>query len=138
VTDFLVEHVGDGAYDLVLRDTGQGDTDLVLVGNTEDTWPLEVVQRVTYALGTWLNESAFAPGQGFPWIEGVMGRQPIDGIGALIYQRIVEVAGVEAIIGQPVILLNTTTRVVSISVEVQASGYAPPIPVSFLSRLPQT
>ena len=134
MTDFLIEHVGSGAFDLVIRDTGQGDVDFVLIGGDADTWPLEVAQRITYALGMWLNESPFAPGQGFPWVEGVMGRQPIDGIGALIYQRIVEVDGVELIIGQPVILFDSSTRVLTISAEAQPVGYAPPIPVSFQTQ----
>lgn len=121
MTDILIEPIGNGEYDLALV-----DNDLVLVGGTEETWPAEVAQRVTYAVCTWYGESAFDRDAGFPWREGVFGRQPIDGIAALVHEHILAVEGVQGIGSQPVLTLDTTTRKLSIlATEVEIEGFAP-------------
>lgn len=122
MTDFQIAPVGNGDHDLVVT-----DSDFVIVGRTEDTWATELQQRIYYALGTWHSESAWDRSAGFPWLEGVFGNQPIDGISALIYQRIVEIDGVEGIEGQPVITLDTTTRSLSITCSVVGKGFIVPI-----------
>ena len=121
MSDFKIQAAGGGAYDLVLEDTGKGD-DLVLIGDTEDTWPELVVQRVNYAVGTWLGETAFDRGLGFPWRQGVFGKQPVEGIVFLLYDAIISVPGVEAMPDAPVVEVDAQRRA-SISIEILGQGF---------------
>jgi hypothetical protein len=129
MTDFAIESIGDGQYDLVLT-----SNDFVIVGATEDTWQDELSQRIAFAVGTWLGESAFDRSVGFPWLQGVFGKQPIDGIAALVYETISGVDGVEGIVGQPIITLDTATRVLSIAVDVRSRSFV--VPVTFTTQGP--
>lgn len=122
MTDFAIEPLGNGDHDLVIT-----ANDFVIVGRTSDTWIDELQQRIYYALGTWHGESAWDRSKGFPWVEGVFGRQPIDGIAALIYQKILEVDGVDGIQGQPTIELDTVARQLSISCQVISGEFVVPI-----------
>ncbi len=123
MSDFAIEPIGGGDWDLVLDAEG----DFVLLGETEDTRLQEVAQRVVYALGTWLGESSFDRSVGFPWLEGVFDRAPLDGISALVYERILEVDGVDGLIDQPVLLLDTAERVLTISAKVKVGAFEVPI-----------
>lgn len=130
MADFQIEPIGGGDWDLSLATRADGSADFVMIGNDDDTWVAEVTQRIVYAVGMWLGESAWDRDAGFPWIEGVFGRQPIDGIAALLYERIVEVEGCDGLAEQPVLILDTTTRRLSISVLAQIGAREVPISVT--------
>lgn len=121
MSDLQIEPAGGGSYDLVLQ-TVNGVDDFVLIGDDEASWPSLVQQRVTYAVGTWLEESPFDRSLGFPWEQAVFGRQPVEGIVAYLYEKIIAVDGVEALAEPPVIELNNATRQATITV--QALGQA--------------
>lgn len=122
MTDFLIESLGNGDHDLTIT-----DNDFVIVGNSEDTWAAALRQRILYAVGTWFAESAFDRSVGFPWLEGVFGRQPVDGISALVYQHITRVPGVVGIIESPTLTLDTASRRLTISCRVQGDRFEVPI-----------
>ena len=124
MSDFKIEPLGDGTWDLVME-----DGDFVMVGETAATWQDEVKQRVAYAVGTWYQESAFDRDQGFPWLEGVFGKQPLEGIAALVYDHIIAVEGVEGIDDAPVLSLDTETRILTITVDVRGEGFVVPVTV---------
>lgn len=109
MSDFLIEPVGGGSYDAVLAETDQG-LDLVLVGEDATTHPQAVLQRVTYALLTWLGESRFDRSVGFPYEQAVFGVQPVDGIPVLFQQRALAVEGVEGLANYPGLLYDPQTR----------------------------
>lgn len=122
MSDFQIETIGNGDHDLVIT-----DNDFVLVGETEDTWQTEVVQRVRFALGTWYAESAFDRSVGFPYLEGVFGRQPLEGIQAIVTQEILDVDGVDGIEDGPTLDLDRTARVLTISVTIKGTGFVVPV-----------
>lgn len=118
MSDLRIYAYGDGAFDLSLT---RGDFELI--GSTEDTWQDAVVQRVQYAVGTWLGESVFDTGEGFPWEQGVFGRQPVEGIASLLVLHLTQVPGVEAITSDPVIEIDNTTRRATIQVQIQGEDF---------------
>lgn len=122
MSDFKIVSIGGGEYDLDLS-----NNDLVIVGATEDTWPEEVAQRLVYRLGAWLGECSFDRSVGFPWLDGVFGRAPLDGIAALVHETIVNTPGVEGLDDEPILLLDTVARKLSISVKVRGAGFVVPI-----------
>lgn len=91
MTDLRVIAEGDG-YDLDIQ-----DNDLVLIGGDDDTWLEAVAQRVRYALHTWQGESVFDRDAGLPYIDGIFGRQPVEGIGFLFYSAITDVDDVTGV-----------------------------------------
>lgn len=122
MTDFLIEPIGNGDNDLVMT-----NNDFVMVGNTEETHAQAVAQRVRYEVGTWFGESAFDRSKGFPWREAVFGTEPVDGIGALVHDRLVKVKGVDGIEQAPELTLDTEIGRLSIAVVVQAAGFEVPV-----------
>jgi hypothetical protein len=82
---------------------------------------------VVYALNTWFGESAFDRNAGFPWREAVFGRQPLDGIAELIYDRLISIEGVEEITDPPRLELDTVTRKLTISVAIKGNGFVVPV-----------
>lgn len=122
--DLKIEHVGDGVWDLAME-----GGDFVLIGHTEATWPDLVAQRVTFAILTWLGESPFNRGDGFPWADGVFGRNPVEGIAALLHAHIVAVDGVEGLDEPPTLTLDAVTRVLTITATVRGSDWVRPIRV---------
>ncbi len=122
MSDFKIEAIGDGYYDLVLT-----DDDFVVVGETAETWPDELQQRVTYEFGTWLGESFWDTSKGFPWLESVFGKQPIDGIAALVYEHAVAVEGVEGMNETPELSLDNETRKLTIKGTVKGEDFVVPV-----------
>ncbi|MCO0638357.1 hypothetical protein M8745_20695, partial [Lutimaribacter sp. EGI FJ00014] len=112
---------GNGQYDLVLT-TAQA-RDFVLIGTTEATHPAQVQQRLIYTFGTWLGESRFDRTAGFPWEQAVFGKQPIENISALIYDRAINTEGVEAFISGPTLELDNETRQLTVAAEVQGQDF---------------
>jgi hypothetical protein len=106
--DLQIEPVGAGAYDAVLTETAHG-LDFVLVGDTAATHPAATLQRLTYAIGVWLGELVFDRSKGFPWVQAVFGG-PIDGVSALLQERISRVEGVEGVPVAPDILYDAAAR----------------------------
>lgn len=121
--DFQIEPVGGGAYDLVLDGEDGGSVDLVLIGNEAETHEAAVVQRVTYAYGMWYGESAFDRNDGFPWEQGVFGKEPLEGITALLYDRAIDLEGVEGFVEPPILMLDNETRDVSIQGQIQGASF---------------
>lgn len=130
--DAQIEPIGGGDYDLVIT-----DGDLVLVGHTAATWQQSVKQDLEYTLGTWLGESAFDRSAGFPWRQAVFGTNPIEGIGALVYDYIVSVDGIDGLVQAPVLELDSATGRLSITAEAEGEDFAVPIPVSLEVQAPQ-
>ena len=128
MTDLQIAPTGDGTWDLVLESTEFGQ-DFVLVGATAATWLDEVSQRVVFATMTWLGESMFDITQGFPWEEGVFGKQPIEGIVEYLYQHIESVEGVDNLDEAPVIEFDSPNRRLSISCVVRAGEFVVPVHV---------
>lgn len=118
MSDFLIEPLGDGDYDLVIE-----DDDFVIVGDTEETWQSYVAQNVIYTLGTWLGESAYDRSQGFPWEQGVFGKQPLEGIVALLYNHTLKAEGVKGLSVPPVIDVDRVSRKATISMQVDGEAF---------------
>jgi len=118
--DLKIASIGGGDYDLVRG----ADGDLVLVGETEGTHQYAVLQDITYTLGTWLGESAFDLNAGFPWRELVFGVQPLDGIGALVQDYLLDVDGVEGVSEGPILTFDALTQRLSIVAKVKGKAFA--------------
>lgn len=109
MTDFKIANGADG-WDLVL-DGG----DLVL---TESLGEMEVVrQRVVYALSTWLGESVYETTAGLPYEQGIFGFEPVPGVVGLIVSRVLQVDGVDGLVGAPSFTL-TEARVLTLSMTI--------------------
>jgi len=121
-SDFRIEPVGGGSYDLVLTTT-DGVDDFDLIGDTSETHQAAVAQRITYKVGTWLGESPFDRSVGFPWEQTVFGRQPIESIVVFLYDQISSVEGVDSITEPPAIDFDNATRKATISVQVQGRDF---------------
>lgn len=126
--DALIEPIGGGDWDLVIGDDG----DLALVGDSADTYTAAVLQRVAFVLLTWLGESPFDRSLGFPWEESVFGKQPLDGIAALIQSRVLGVEGVTGV-DPPTLDLDNTTRTLTVSVIVHVGEFSAPVAVQVVS-----
>lgn len=120
--DFKIEPVGAGYWDLVIT-----NGDLVLVGETEGTWPALVTQNVAFKTMVWLGESEFDRSIGFPWIQSVFGLQPIDGIGALIYDAVISAEGIEGLQDAPSLSLESETGVLSIDLTAKGLDFEVPV-----------
>lgn len=129
--DLQIEEIGGGDNDLAIV-----GGDLVRVGGDASTWGVAVAQRVRYELGTWLGESAFDRGKGFPWADGVFGRQPIDGIASLFYDAIASVEGIDGIVGQPDLRLDTVTRRLTGSIVADVGGFE--VPITLAVKAPES
>lgn len=121
-TDFLIEPIGNGDNDLVIT-----DDDFVLVGHTAETHGQAVLQDITYEVGTWFGESAFDRSVGFPWRESVFGTEPIDGVGALVQDRISRLEGVDGFEEPPVLTLDETRTKLFIQALVKAGDFVLPL-----------
>lgn len=121
-TDFLIEAIGNGDNDLVIE-----DNDFVLVGHTAETHGQAVLQDITYEVGTWFGESAFDRNAGFPWREAVFGEEPIDGIGALVQDRISKLEGVDGFEEAPILTLDATRTKLFIRAQVKAGDFILPL-----------
>jgi hypothetical protein len=100
--DFKIRHIGSGVYDLELDDDG----DLVEVEGDEET-----INHLTYRLHTWLGESPYDRSEGFPYIGGVFGNQPLEGIAGLFQVYIGQTRGVRSIRPIPSIDLDDDATV---------------------------
>lgn len=122
MTDFRIQSIGDGKYDLVIT-----DNDFTVVGGDANTWPQEVAQRIVYEVCTWYGESAFDRDAGFPWAQGVFGKAPLEGIASLAYEKILGVDGVQGFNEQPQLTLDTVSRRLFITADVLGDGFTVPI-----------
>lgn len=117
--DWQIEPVGDGGHDLVIG----ADGDFVLIGETPETHQASVLQDLIYELGTWLGESALDRAAGFPWRESVFGIQPLEGIAALVYERIVGVDNIEDMSEGPILDFDLSAQRLSISGKVKGVAF---------------
>lgn len=122
MTDFKVESIGGGDYDLVLT-----DGDFVLIGDTEDTWLEAVGQDLLYTFGVWYGESVFDRNAGFPWRETVFGTNPIEGISALIVEYAQARPDIEGFDEPPVIEYDAATARLFLTLQAVARGFVVPV-----------
>jgi hypothetical protein len=111
--------------DLLIRLNGTGglatdwglvevDGDLVLTSSHLE----EVAQRVVYRLMTWLRESPYDRSAGVPYLDGVFGFEPIEGVAGLLAQEILDVEGVDGFLEGPVFALDGRTLTVTATLQV--------------------
>lgn len=122
MSDLRIEAAGGGQYDLALVTNGDR-VEFDLIGLAADTWPTLVTQRLLYAYNVWLGESRFATDVGFPWLQGVFGEEPLENIGALVYQRGLDVEGVENFASGPELTFDPERRELSIVAEIQGEDF---------------
>lgn len=127
--DYQIEQWGDpDEWDLSLGPpNAQGLRDLVVIEGND-----EIVQHLTYRLHTWLGESPYDRSAGVPYLDGVFGQAPLEGVAGLFSAHILEtdgIAGMDPL--QEIDLDGTTIRLepsvylddgttVSVAVEVSA------------------
>jgi hypothetical protein len=117
VSDFLIEQGDDRGWDMVIRD---GDVVWTSDEGTDDR--TEVMQRVQFELQTWLGESPYDRARGMPYLEGVFGDAPVPGIIALVTSKILGVPGVAELVEDPTFVLDTDTRVLTITAVILTTG----------------
>lgn len=125
MSDLYIAQAG-GVWDLVIE-----DGDAVLVHELDEN-PLaaEVAQRVVYEISTWLGESPYDRTAGIPYLDGVFGFEPVPGVAAMITQTALETEGVTEIEGTPRYLLDTTTGVLSLDLQLVVGDTTVPLALS--------
>jgi hypothetical protein len=122
VTDFLIEQSGYH-WDLALDD---GDAVLThTLGR-----PREVVQRVVFRLLTNLGESPYDLAAGIPWVGGVFGAYPVDGIAGLLVLEMSETEGVDEVISPLFDLGDNST--LAVTAEIRPTGEDDPVGLDLL------
>jgi len=129
VSDFKVESIGGGDYDLVLA-----DGDFVIIGNTDATWLESVGQDLLYTYGVWYGESVFDRARGFPWRETVFGTHPIEGIAALVAEYAYDRPDVESLDQPPVIEYDSASQRLTLSLAATVNEFTIPVTLEISER----
>lgn len=117
----IVANGGDGLavdWGLVIE-----NGDLALTASRTE----EVAQRVVYRLQTWLSESIYDTSAGVPYLDGVFGFQPREGVAALLIEEIRNTPGVDEIVDNPEFLLEGNTLTLYVIIRVSGED----VPITF-------
>jgi hypothetical protein len=129
MSDFQIESIGGGDYDLVMT-----DGDFVIIGNDEDTWLESVGQDLLYTFGVWYGESSFDESCGFPWRETVFGTHPIEGVAALVAEYAQDRPDVLGLEEPPIVEYDSASQRLTISLAATADEFVIPVTLEVPSR----